>query len=1778
MESLQTQIELAKESSASVLRAKDDELEKTRQLLVEKDRVIESQIEDLRHKEQSLQELQSSLDNERLEREEAQRRGLHRFSSLDAKTTPKPPLFLKKPSQKSVALDQVDESYDTDDDLSRIDIDLEKLEEQINFGRDIGDLAKSCKSVQALDAPEILQTHHRRLVLALRFLLVDKTFEEVLTDQYVPEGAFPLYRKDYLNVKEFLHSRETDSWVRKGMYRREQESSCKRPVLSSEEMESFKERDANWKNLDQRFHAVWQMLCNEDVVRAHASPMHFVVYETERDAYMGLFGHLSTQSAADSSIDRTLRTIHYLRQMEDGKGFFVSSTFDQGGFLHKVDSLLAALLFRNTKAMFASLKITRTLMSHQERITAALTTSMRGQSKKSQGDAVSQNQSTTALKKRAAGTPRHVEEVSSKLEAHRNEKDHQHRELLAHVTDYDKALVDKKIKKPGDAPPPSMGWAICFCVLMALMTAACTVVLWRYMKASYETTFSTNLESFLGQIAERYGEFVGDYLGIPLYQARLALADRMSEIGTAAQAGASLAHVSSLLQLFAEENKMETRLADTQNMYGALGIKRTAATTVYNDSDVSFELLGRNSSSCFLLSAGTPLTSCPRGDFKPTWSDSAWYGKIMAQNAESYLPVSGLLSDFSDQGGAYYTGIKIPGWGQQPDLAFATFVNLLQLSLELPPADDDVYGAVTLLLFVDDSLPGRQEVQLVAQSYPRGSVPDRLSANSKFPRPFLDFDAPELLKSPEMKQGVVTAITRAGLNDRSYSSYLRSADGKLHVQIRSVDIDDAGARALASRLFILTYLSEDNPSFEVCVEKTQDIENLSILAVVFACLLSIALAVLGIVILHDRLVMQEKGNKRAQKRLGLQYNKGGGGLELSGRESVDSSGDDEDPLAHSNHSSRLGFATTLRDTKNPQGVIARKERERQRLNTKWNIERFASRVIKVLIAVCIVVQWMLWATHADELLMDMGKKSVTINGRRIQEHTEYVLRLPPFTDRLLMRFYELHYGPGAIIADADASVPPFERVLCPTSPDEQGPEQANAVEVYMNHLLDAFHFKGHYYVPRVTLAMEEERDHGFALLTAFVVNSTAAGNGWRSSTIHMVRYGGDHMESTVDASTVAGEPVGHYGRYCQAVIVKAQDDLVTADTLLDYTLNTATNLQLADDTRQHMAWFTTLEHRRKEQENPCKQPFWTYIKVDVDNSGGDDIDAVWCQQPEQLLQNPPPGSSPSAPRTIASVASSFNNALLNGYIERIDHEQYFYLPPDGVPLGNIFSVAAPIQHEFYYGDPASDKHRRVMSDYQTVVRHRNFAYFEYLLTDDDHAALGGRQELPLTKAERNRHNTGSTLDFLKSGLYAVTQTFLSGEGPHRITVKSGDAAKIESALAQKESDDFQSTMDGIRVVLPIENPYGLTWLVNGYCDSGPILGAHSWRSRIYLTMAIGFVFFCLYFAGVAFEAFHPEYMRSALSSSSQTQIGSKAVNDLAELGEWVLKIHSDVMTASVNLYLEDRGEGHDAAAREKVFKHQDYKPTETRSFEKFCFDQAVSHVQNSEQRRNVLMLCKLTNESHSPMALVFYNISTSLLWNCFLNAMIFVHLLLIFFEPPSVADLAPGSPYEPNIFAVNTLYWLCWLTECCQLVLNVMILHVWRGQNELVSVRQPIYDGLLGLVLFVMCLDGIIVHTGNYVNLEFMVPLRPVVVILVNRSIRSSVFMFISSLWSARDIFFVYSLVVLCAAVMGVTLFGSAHGFPAEADMWGDPLAVNYGREMDGGVYPAYEVFYKGHG
>lgn len=339
----------------------------------------------------------------------------------------------------------------------------------------------------------------------------------------------------------------------------------------------------------------------------------------------------------------------------------------------------------------------------------------------------------------------------------------------------------------------------------------------------------------------------------------------------------------------------------------------------------------------------------------------------------------------------------------------------------------------------------------------------------------------------------------------------------------------------------------------------------------------------------------------------------------------------------------------------------------------------------------------------------------------------------------------------------------------------------------------------------------------------------------------------------------------------------------------------------------------------------------------------------------------------------------------------------------------------------------------------------------------------------------------------------------------------------------------RSLSDPIRIVIPSSSPAShgpksLDWLVVVAVPPSLLFGLVENASRVSTLLCVCVVFCVIYMIGASSIKFNQKIF----------DFGDNHDKALSNFGGG--EVEKDFLVA---LMFSIRGRILRAANNMidcPVNKENPFKLVDFNELRQHYVKAAVGHVKDCRFGRNILTMTSLA-EYESPIPLQMYKLYTNMVYRSFVVGVIVVHILLSFFEPATQAEMTKNGVE----YWVLTVEIMCIAVQLLDLGLKMVIVYRWQSSNILTPSKDYMVAIFRFALLVLITLDWAL--TVKYsISFEYVVPLRPLLLLLKNHHVRQAAENFIHTLYAASDVFLLYFVILITATVMGILLFRSVLG------------------------------------
>jgi Ion transport protein/Methyl-accepting chemotaxis protein-like, first PDC sensor domain len=345
--------------------------------------------------------------------------------------------------------------------------------------------------------------------------------------------------------------------------------------------------------------------------------------------------------------------------------------------------------------------------------------------------------------------------------------------------------------------------------------------------------------------------------------------------------------------------------------------------------------------------------------------------------------------------------------------------------------------------------------------------------------------------------------------------------------------------------------------------------------------------------------------------------------------------------------------------------------------------------------------------------------------------------------------------------------------------------------------------------------------------------------------------------------------------------------------------------------------------------------------------------------------------------------------------------------------------------------------------------------------------------------------------------------------------------------------------DPITSVFPLEECCGLDYIYVVNLPFEEFFGAFADRETLSFIVCSGIVFIVIYIVASSFVQFRVSVLdknqlkKWKLASADNIEELSGSTVSLQVLSALMRRIRKPVIEATAQAW------------RRKVHASgSSQEPVEFNSVQRHYSEQAVDHINNARANRNILTMCSLqcygqaldqpyAASSDSQLPIRMYNLFTSHVYHMVLHLVILIHICLVFVEP----DTFEEQREDGTNGLVLLVEFGCLVIELTDIIINFLVKYYWGSPNFLQSSSQKNVDSWY-FVLFVAVAFDFALSFLVPISFEYLFPLRPLILVMRNESIRAAAVNFMSTIYYARYVFLLYMCIVVVAASMGTLLFG----------------------------------------
>jgi len=211
-------------------------------------------------------------------------------------------------------------------------------------------------------------------------------------------------------------------------------------------------------------------------------------------------------------------------------------------------------------------------------------------------------------------------------------------------------------------------------------------------------------------------------------------------------------------------------------------------------------------------------------------------------------------------------------------------------------------------------------------------------------------------------------------------------------------------------------------------------------------------------------------------------------------------------------------------------------------------------------------------------------------------------------------------------------------------------------------------------------------------------------------------------------------------------------------------------------------------------------------------------------------------------------------------------------------------------------------------------------------------------------------------------------------------------------------------------------------------------------------------------------------------------------------------------------------------------------PTKRKDITDHYHKRALRHIYQAKRGMNIITVVQMEQYGQSKAyRLWLYAFQSSRFWRGFMQALIVLHCLLVFWRPLTEDELVE----EGYRTAPLALEWICLLFELIDLILSWFIQFKWQdtSKNPLISPSQQTRIFYLrALVWFLIVIDVILIISAH-MSFTRIVPVRPVLLILSNDKLVGAAYALMITSMNAADVLLLFVMLLFIGAVSGVILF-----------------------------------------
>ena len=291
-------------------------------------------------------------------------------------------------------------------------------------------------------------------------------------------------------------------------------------------------------------------------------------------------------------------------------------------------------------------------------------------------------------------------------------------------------------------------------------------------------------------------------------------------------------------------------------------------------------------------------------------------------------------------------------------------------------------------------------------------------------------------------------------------------------------------------------------------------------------------------------------------------------------------------------------------------------------------------------------------------------------------------------------------------------------------------------------------------------------------------------------------------------------------------------------------------------------------------------------------------------------------------------------------------------------------------------------------------------------------------------------------------------------------------------------------------------------------------------------IVVGAIAISIYILGIIKEVFYKKMDQTKTKKAKQKHT------------QWSKQSTVHVIKARIESAVKN---AYEDACRRKKLRQMDEKQRH-----RIALDRASKHVKDSYKGVDIISQCQLESITYrSQVMSTLFAIRNHYLWMLFIHIVVIMHVWLSFYESAHVRTNDKWTIFGRDVFvgidlSIMPLSALPEFGLLCIEFFDVIIRIFWIKMcpTHILRPKSEKFYAYLNLLALVYIAFDLILALCIHKSLEYLVPIRPILLILMNHTLRREVTALIQSIWAIVPVLKMYGLVVLFVGILGFVLFG----------------------------------------